>query len=470
MNRVNCCKNSASGSFRLLLHLFFIFLIFTSYACSNDDGGDDAAGSNALSESGTEGDIGSNAGVSGTPVAGTDDPVGGAGGTQTSDGSPGGTGGVAPSTDAAISIEASVPETGIDTDGAVVDEETDGGEVDDETDSQATVPFSPGEPIEANANSWTYVHFPNTKCRDGNETGLGINLNPESDKLIIYMEGGGACFNALTCLINPVSWGEINLGTPGGVLSRTDENNIFRDWNMIYIPFCTGDVFSGASTVDNGYGPMQGYLNVGEYLSRIVPTFPDITMVILSGSSAGGFGVAWNWLRTQEAFGDIPVHVLDDSGPPLASDVLVPCLQKHMGEVWNWNETVHPACADCDIANGDVVVPLVELAMRRHKTQRFALLSYDEDTVIKMFFGFGQNDCADIEAMGAFPAGVYPQALMDLMDKTASNPNFAGFLVEGAGHTFLFGSIAGISVAGVSLTSWIEQFVTDGPGFVTVLP
>ena len=117
-----------------------------------------------------------------------------------------------------------------------------------------------------------------------------------------------------------------------------------------------------------------------------------------------------------------------------------------------------------------MVVPLVEIAMERHKSQRFALLSYDEDAVIKTFFGFGQNDCADIEALGVFPDGVYPQALMDLMDKTAPNPNFAGFLVEGVGHTFLMGSITGISVGDVTLTSWIDEFVNDGPDFVTILP
>lgn len=335
-----------------------------------------------------------------------------------------------------------------------------------------TVPFMPGDPIEADANTWTYVHFPGSKCRDGAETGLGININPDSDKLIFYFEGGGACFNTLTCSTNPRSWGESNLGTPGGLLSRTAEGNPFKDWNMVYVPYCSGDVFSGTKTT-GGYEdePQQGYINVTEYLKRVVPTFPNVDQVVLSGSSAGGFGVAFNWMRTQDAFGDIPVYVLDDSGPAFGAEYFSTCLAQHMGDLWGWQDSIHPACVDCDVAAGNVVQPMMEAAVDRENAQRFALLSHTEDSIIKLFFGFGLNDCSGLDGFlpPTYPTGKFPMGLAELRTESADYPDVKMWVKTGTSHTFL-GGIEEHESEGVTLTEWIEQFYTDDPAWTNVFP
>ena len=53
---------------------------------------------------------------------------------------------------------------------------------------------------------WKAVPVEGTVCRDGTSTGYGINVNPSSRNLLIFMEGGGACFNSISCLQNPDSW------------------------------------------------------------------------------------------------------------------------------------------------------------------------------------------------------------------------------------------------------------------------
>ena len=53
------------------------------------------------------------------------------------------------------------------------------------------------------SEKWTWVPVPGSHCRDGSATGFGINVNPASKNLMIFLEGGGACFNALTCGMNP---------------------------------------------------------------------------------------------------------------------------------------------------------------------------------------------------------------------------------------------------------------------------
>src|SRR5690348_4731360 len=49
----------------------------------------------------------------------------------------------------------------------------------------------PGAPITTPANQWTWVDFPEALCRDGSSTGIGVRLNPNSNKVAIYLEGGG---------------------------------------------------------------------------------------------------------------------------------------------------------------------------------------------------------------------------------------------------------------------------------------
>jgi len=365
-----------------------------------------------------------------------------------------------------------------DADGGVMgdgDGDTGGGDGDGSglIDTGETVPFTAGEAMEPEPMEWEYVHFPESYCRDGNETGLGININPDSDKLLIYLEGGGACFNTLTCVANPSSWGEADLGSPGGILSR-DGDSPFADWNIVYVPYCSGDVFTGGNTNGTGLNgdTMAGYLNMGEYLERIVPTFPDVTDVVLTGVSAGGFGASYNWLRTQDAFGDdIPVHLLDDSGPPMSQDYMPPCWQKRIAEAWGWDKTVYPACANCDVEGGNVVVPLVEMALDRlGDEQRFALLTNDEDGVIKTFLAYGVDDCADYDAFipPGYPAGLYPEALDELEERTTGRDNFGMFRITGGGHVLMSGDLEAEEAEGITLRDFIIAFRDGTDEFRTV--
>src|SRR4051794_1571358 len=59
-----------------------------------------------------------------------------------------------------------------------------------------------GAPIDAPADTWTWIPIPEAKCRDGSSTGIGVRMHPGATQLAIYMEGGGACFHDASCAIN----------------------------------------------------------------------------------------------------------------------------------------------------------------------------------------------------------------------------------------------------------------------------
>ena len=188
---------------------------------------------------------------------------------------------------------------------------------------------------------WIYVPVDGTKCLDNSPTGIGVNLGTSGD-LVIYMEGGGACFNSSTCnnVAHPSGWGPsgfaTNIGPYNiGLFDRLDDANPLRDATFVFIPYCTGDVHAGSNPNGMGNRAFVGYANVGHDLDFIIPQSKDVKRVVLAGSSAGGFGALINYDRTQTAFGDTPVHLLDDSGPPLGDTYLTPCLQQQFRTSWN---------------------------------------------------------------------------------------------------------------------------------------
>src|SRR5690606_28623805 len=47
--------------------------------------------------------------------------------------------------------------------------------------------------------TWEWTPVDGTRCMNDTPTGFAINGDPASGKLLLYLEGGGACFNVLTC-------------------------------------------------------------------------------------------------------------------------------------------------------------------------------------------------------------------------------------------------------------------------------
>ena len=157
--------------------------------------------------------------------------------------------------------------------------------------------------------SWTWVDFPEAQCRDGTPTGIGVSPSASnSTNLMIFLEGGGACFNSSTCATNPSHFDSARFSSQFvlGIESKGEHLLAHRsrrtrslDWNMVYVPYCTGDVHAGNApnaTVSGVPGTQQfvGYLNVGLYLRapRAARRSTGLTRILLAGQSAGGFGAA----------------------------------------------------------------------------------------------------------------------------------------------------------------------------------
>lgn len=306
---------------------------------------------------------------------------------------------------------------------------------------------------------WEYYEIEGTACLNGSTAGFGISHNPDSDGIMIYLEGGGACFND-ACDFTAFS---LPFVPPiDGIFNRNNDSNPVRNWTMVYVPYCTGDIYSG----DNEYelaGDLRffhGYSNVRRFLEVLVPSF-EKQRVLLTGISAGGFGAALNTTQAADAYGDsVTLTVIDDSGPPLSNDVIAPCLQDTFREVWGLDHTVLAQCPECDEQN--FASGLMEHVLTNYPNVRFGLYSNIADQIIRTYMGFGwgngqHNNCEGIPT--SVPISAYSGDLDMLrasyLDKAST------FYRTGLGHTVLRVGYYSTMVDGKTVPQWVGD-VLDG--------
>jgi hypothetical protein len=335
-----------------------------------------------------------------------------------------------------------------------------------------------GMAISTPDRTWTWVDFPDTKCRDGSPAGIGIRRNSQSQDLMIFLEGGGACFDDITCLANPANADIWKTEPTGGILNASDANNPLKDWNLVYVPYCTGDVHAGTkpdARVSDLFPKEQfvGYLNMEKYLQRVVPTFPNPARVLLTGISAGGFGASSTAVLVQRAYPNEKMMMIDDSGPPQSGEVVPPCLQQRMREVWGLDKSILKDCgAACPNPNNyqaDMGVYLVKTFNDRPS----GLISSIHDEIIAGFFGAGNNNCTGIALLDAVPAETFERGLLSFRTAVKDYPTFGTFFPNSTQHTWLTDlfdvKFTAAEVNGVKLTKWVSDIV-DGKGTSHVGP
>ena len=183
-----------------------------------------------------------------------------------------------------------------------------------------SVPFF-GSPLnggDVEDQTWTWHDVEGMQCRDGSPTGIGLRVN-DPKRLAIYLNGGGACFNAITCASNPSSFNEDDLfdlqDRADGIFDFTRLENPIREWSAMFVPYCTGDVHLG--TRQNGFAleveDEQAY--VGSYnferaLQYIQPYFinSDVEEILIFGSSAGGYSVYTHFIKVKRYFPGVKTY------------------------------------------------------------------------------------------------------------------------------------------------------------------
>jgi hypothetical protein len=331
-------------------------------------------------------------------------------------------------------------------------------------------PFAPtGEPLTADNLKWTWIDFPDSACRDGSTAGVAVSLNSASDKLMIYLEGGGACFDSVTCAANPANVGSQKVEHTAGLFDRSNAQNPVKDWNYVYVPYCTGDIHAGTNengTIDGLTGTQKfvGRRNMEAYLQRIVPTFSKASQVLLTGISAGGFGAASNSDLVGWAFGSkVPISLIDDSGPSMSSKYLPACLQDKWRQTWGFDDSILKDCGDACPKKDDYTLDFAKYLAKKYPTRESGVIESNDDGVITLFYGYGQNGCTG-SLSTPVPAAEFDAGLLDFRAQMAGFPKFLTYFPASTQHTWVGGaSLYTEAEGGTKLLDWVTAITNNTP-------
>jgi hypothetical protein len=175
------------------------------------------------------------------------------------------------------------------------------------------------------------------------------------NNLVVFFEGGGACWDNLTCTFPlaglpaqvpqffvPAISPATDPSKFDGVFKTDNAANPVKDWSYVYIPYCTGDIHLGSATrtytsVGHPVLPLpagtpfeirhRGFDNFMVVLDWMRRNFTAPHEILVTGSSAGGYGASGNFPWIKEAFPRAHVHVLADASQGVttpARDVATP--------------------------------------------------------------------------------------------------------------------------------------------------
>jgi Pectinacetylesterase len=312
-----------------------------------------------------------------------------------------------------------------------------------------------GAPLPAAApGTWTYTDIEGAQSRDGSPAGFYYKHSATGNKnLMIYLPGGGACQDTFFCNMNPhnkdvsltaesIGAGILNVLGPsdepqdprqgrfGTGILKNDPSNPVKDWNMVFIPYVTGDVYAGAKpngTVPGVDGTHQfvGRANMLKFLARIVPTFRDAPVVLLTGSSAGGLGALMTAPFVVDAYIDLKlgarVFVVNDAGPYFDDAYLEVCLQQRHRELFGLNDSFPVDCPNCKGTGGGIAKNFLAYLIDKYPDNVLGgLVDSSSDEIMSFFFSEGLDECFYVDnpllGVALYPADRYSMGLKNLLD------------------------------------------------------
>lgn len=155
-----------------------------------------------------------------------------------------------------------------------------------------TFPKLEGEP---EIGKWYDVPVENAFSSDGSEW-HGIFRKGTENKVVVYFFGGGVSITPTTSEGGKEFYATTMLAqdfvAQGGIGSSADDNP-FKDWSFIVIPYATGDFHAGTGIYEGKKKVYHtGYNNYSAFIEKIKPYVGEPDTLLVTGFSAGGFATA----------------------------------------------------------------------------------------------------------------------------------------------------------------------------------
>ncbi|HSQ01015.1 MAG TPA: pectin acetylesterase-family hydrolase [Candidatus Dormibacteraeota bacterium] len=270
-----------------------------------------------------------------------------------------------------------------------------------------------------------------------------------NDKVLLYLEGGGACWNNDSCWVTPTAKLTADPSFGAGIFELDNPANPFKDWNIVYAPYCDGSVFGGDNLALYDSRPTyhHGVQNLSAAVTAMRAAFPDPSQIVVAGSSAGGYGTYTGYGVTRVAFPDTPIVTLNDSGPGLQNPDDTAAINDRLSN-WRFQQFVPPSCTRC----GEQLTYLTEWGLERDPDLRVGYFSNLRDVIIRTFNGLS--------------ADAYEALLRQVTDDIHGRQpeRFKRFFVQGESHTILeLPGFYTLAIGDTRIDEWTADLLDDGP-------
>lgn len=311
--------------------------------------------------------------------------------------------------------------------------------------------------------TWIWNDQGGNICADGSQTGFAYSMKANANELLIYFDGGGACWDTETCFTNPTAfnlkgynnasfqtWTKPALENQILLTSREPaRSNPWSNAHFVFIPYCTGDLHAGnaVNTYTGAPAPIyhNGYTNFQNILKVLAGAVPSVSNVWMSGTSAGCFGATLNYIAAKKTWPWSRTHLIGDSCETTPGFL-------NTKPQWNLRQPAKSDCANCVNGEFNSFLPALSQA---NTGSRFGSNSYQEDPTLPGFMSVTTQSFSSI--ISGYFANV---------TRTTTN-QAKTFLVAASGHGMLY-DVSPVSVTGVGLASWLATLKNLRAAFKSV--
>jgi hypothetical protein len=306
------------------------------------------------------------------------------------------------------------------------------------------------------------------------------------NKLVMYYQGGGACWEQLTCLVPACDTDVVDAqdnpnNFSSGFADLDNPANPFRDWHAVFVSYCSCDIHFGDAAQDyanfDPNNPLhvehRGYHNakVAEKWAREHFLAPE--QVFVTGSSAGAYGAWFHAGLLHPVWPSARFDVLADAGNGVVTSQF---LEQYFPN-WNFEANLPPEIPELQqvLDNGEGIPGFTAVITREFPNTDWAHYTSAFDGGTGGQTGFynimlnGNDPVAALtwwEGSCAFRNQMQAQAVSTAAVVDGQDGNYRYYIGSGSRHT-MWGSnkVYTDTLGGVpTIVDWINGMLDSTPG------
>ena len=279
-----------------------------------------------------------------------------------------------------------------------------------------------------------------TVCSDGSPYRFFVRPGA-SDKLMVFFQGGGACWTGGSCDpdLEPsyrINLEQVDPAQYNGILLAGNPDNPLRDHSVVFAPYCTADVHIGDAvtsyqapqTDEHASHPVtvqhKGYINTDAVLDWTYAHFFRPSEIFVTGSSAGSIPSPYYAMLISGQYPDARIAQLGDGSGGYRLNGQESRPQDHWGTLGRLRQLPEFESLASEEFNYEI---LYITAAKRHPGAMFAKYDSAEDVTQKRF----------LSIEGKPPESLLSNIEANQADIQSEVGNFHSFIAGGDLHTIL---------------------------------